>query len=162
LRCRKQGVEAWSPRAGSISWRDLPGAAAPADSPSLRLVQMRRQTERFTLLLLKGERSEELRRLPQPLYRYQDETSGVIDGALFAFVEATDAECLLLLEALRPTGAKEPAWRYALQRMTSLPLEAQFEGRQIWSVAGYWKNPRTPQDPYVEAFLGEYPTRPEH
>ena len=39
--------------------------------------------------------------MPQPLLRYAAPDSGVIDGAVFAFAEATDPEALLILEARR-------------------------------------------------------------
>jgi hypothetical protein len=28
--------------------------------------------------------------------------------------------------------------------------------QEIWSVDGYWRNPRGPEDPYVEAPIGVY------
>ena len=40
--------------------------------------------------------------LSQPLYRYGGDDSGVLDGGLFVFVQGTDPEVFLLIEARRP------------------------------------------------------------
>ena len=45
-----------------------------------------------------------LRRLGAPVYRYGDQQSGPLDGAVFVFAQATDPELLLLLEARMSRG----------------------------------------------------------
>ncbi|HEV3005878.1 MAG TPA: hypothetical protein VGX78_15535, partial [Pirellulales bacterium] len=75
---------------------------------------------------------EELRLLPRPLYRYQTQRTDLIDGALFAFVQGTDPEVVLVLEAVGRDAESE--WRYALTRRSVLPLEADIDGERIWSV----------------------------
>lgn len=101
----------------------------------------------------------ELRLMSQPIYRFAADKSGIIDGALFAFAEGTDPEALLLLEAVRGAG-ESLAWRYTLARMTSRPIEVKVDDRSIWSAEGYWANPRSPSDPYVEIIRGLYPAAP--
>ena len=73
-----------------------------------------------------------LRLLPQPVHRYKSEMSGILDGAMFAFVEATDPEILLILE-VRTSGDKRE-WHYALARMTSVGLKASFHDKEVWNV----------------------------
>jgi hypothetical protein len=96
------------------------------------------------------------RLLSQPLYRWEDSANGIIDGALFGYAETTDPELLLVIEARQDRDTKETAWHFALGKMTSSPMTVSLDGVQIWSVSGYWRNPRTPQDPYVEAQLATY------
>jgi hypothetical protein len=72
----------------------------------------------------------DLRLLPQPLLRYESKHHGVIDGALFALVEATDPEALLVLEARESGGEAE--WQYAFARMNSLWLGAKLDDTNVW------------------------------
>jgi hypothetical protein len=75
---------------------------------------------------------------------------------VFSLSEATDPEKLLLLEAYRPDGKEIYAWRFTLAKLTSPPIRVRLDGKEIWSVPGYWMNPRSPDDPYVEAADGTY------
>jgi hypothetical protein len=142
----------WSPEPGAAVNRPLPDAAAPQPTPARRLIQMRDLARRFHALTYKMESPHELRLLPQPLYRYQDDESDTLDGALFAFAEGNDAEALLLLEA----AGDGSAWRYTLARMTSYRVVVRLDGRDVFDVNPYWKGPRSPNDPYVEAFDGPF------
>ena len=63
-----------------------------------------------------GSDREELRLLPQPVYRYESEDPEVQDGGVFAFVQGTDPEVLLLLEAVRTEGGL--VWIYGFVRGT--------------------------------------------
>ena len=88
-----------------------------------------------------------LRLLSQPVARYESKSGGVIDGALFAFVEATDPEVFLLLE-MRPAGTKH-GWHYGLARMASVRMQASLAGRAVWEVEtlpydGYRNRPDLP------------------
>ena len=95
---------------------------------------------------------------PRPIYRYSDKEDGIIDGAVFAFTVATDPECLLALEACHRPRGEDSHWRFTLARMTSFPLTAQLQGREIWAVKGYWQSPRSTKDPFLEARIGTYET----
>src|SRR5262249_9352307 len=74
----------------------------------------------------------ELRLLTQPIYRYEAPQAGVIDGALFAFVQGTDPDLFLLLEA-RESGGKT-AWRIAATPLDSVALSLRHKETEIWSV----------------------------
>ena len=81
---------------------------------------------------------EELRLLPQQLYRYDIQAAEkthpeLRDGAVFAFVQGTDPEMLLLLEAVAE-DERPPSWQYAFARATSGGLEAQLDGKLVWKV----------------------------
>ena len=62
---------------------------------------------------------------------------------------------LLVLEAVRPASGK-PEWRFSLARLTAVRAEVRLDGEEVWSVEGYWNNPRSTDDPYVEAVEGKY------
>ncbi|MBI3862264.1 MAG: hypothetical protein HY290_10250 [Planctomycetia bacterium] len=98
----------------------------------------------------------ELRLMSRPVYRYKQETPDALDGALFSFVEATDPEALLLLEARRGKAKGEFEWRYTLARVTSVRLIVRLDGKECWSVTNFWRSPKSPNDPYVESADGKY------
>jgi hypothetical protein len=71
-----------------------------------------------------------LRLLPQPVYRYEGDHPDVLDAALFALVEATDPEALLLIEARREGGGT--IWNYALARLNSIQLTVSYQDATVW------------------------------
>jgi hypothetical protein len=73
-----------------------------------------------------------LRRLTQPIYRYQSTTSELVDGAMFAFVLGTDPELFLLLEA-RGSGSAS-RWQFGLARMNPDPLTVMHRSLEIASL----------------------------
>jgi hypothetical protein len=97
---------------------------------------MREAAERFSAESFRDDRRWGLRLLPQPVYRYALEPAGddgnFIDGALFGFVEGTDLEVVLALEA-RKTGL-ESYWEYALARMSDLPMVVKLGEKTAWQV----------------------------
>lgn len=125
--------QTWMPKAG-VKPLPLSEAPPPEASPSKRLLQMRSLSREFTAHSIdyKEERWE-LRLLPQPLYRYESPTGGVLDGALFAFVTSagTDPEVVLLIEA-RQTKAG-PAWYYRAVRFSDSNLYVRLRGKEIWN-----------------------------
>ncbi|HEV3343226.1 MAG TPA: hypothetical protein VG125_22835 [Pirellulales bacterium] len=125
------GPHRWSPAAGVLTPMPLRDVDAPADSAARRLRQMHDLARRFA-----GEKTTRagvtrtLRLLPKPIYRYESNDAGILDGALFALAEATDPEALLVLEARR--ADKTPVWHYALARMNSVRLTASYNGKPVW------------------------------
>lgn len=126
-------VPDWKAGEAGLESNLLAGAPAPAETPSVRLTQMRRLAQGFSARITASDKetSSDLRLLPQPLFRYSSRSAGVSDGALFAFVQATDPELILMLEA-RNT-ADGPLWHYAAARFTNRPLELRRGDREVWS-----------------------------
>jgi hypothetical protein len=151
LKLTRDGLEIWSPPSCSRVSSELTGTPPPAKSAPARLTQLRALARRFQVREERRGQWQEGRLLSQPLYRWEDQAAGIVDGALFGFAETTDPEILLLIEARREPEWQEAKWFYTLGKMTSSPMTVSLDSQQIWSVGGYWKNPRTPQDPYVEA-----------
>lgn len=159
LHCRRGERLLWSPKAAPLEDQTLDHAAAPAASRPLRLVQMRQLASRFQATIYKDESPNELRIMRQPLYRYQDQDAGILDGALFAFAEANDAELLLLIEAAARNNGRTHEWQYALARITSYRLVVQLDDDEIFSVEDYWKGARNIDDPYLEKKDSRYSLR---
>jgi hypothetical protein len=155
LTCQREGGVLWTPLTRSDVNLAIEGAPSPAAKPVQRLAQMRELARRFQATSYKMGSPNELRLLSQPLYRYQDEAAGIVDGTLFAFVEANDPEALLLLETAEGAG-KEQKWRYTLARMTGYRVEVRLDERSVFDVPPYWKGPRSPDDLYVEARDGTF------
>jgi len=155
LVAREDGRVIWSPATPGVAFTDIPGAPAPADTPAARLRQMKGLADRFKVTLTgwKADKSdrEELRLLPRPLYRHELSEApvpgaGRIDGAVFAFVQGTDPEAILLLEAVHPDG--RPRWQYAFARATSGGLEARLDKPVVWAV-DFLVGRTTPREPQM-------------
>ena len=94
--------------------------------------------------------------MTQPLYRYSSPDDQILDGALFAFVQGTDIEALLLIEA---TGQPESPWRYGFSRMTGWPVEARYRGKVVWTVPSGGVGQQS--QAYYNRLIGEVPGSPE-
>ena len=128
-----EGQTIWHPDKAGIELRSFPDAPRPEDSPVKRLSQMKELSRRFACrLTAEGRKGEELRLLPRPIFRYETDHRDLVDGALFAYVQGTDPEVILMLEAVRQDG--EFAWRYAFTRRSMLALEADLDGERVWAV----------------------------
>jgi hypothetical protein len=116
---------------------------------------MKALADRFAVTMTgwKADKSdrEELRLLPKLLYRYEPSgaagpDAGWIDGGVFAFVQGTDPEAVLMLEASR---AKRPFyWQYAFARATSGGLEARLDKTVVWEV-DFLVGGASPQRPQI-------------
>jgi len=159
----------WTPATVGIKPSVVPDAAAPADKPVRRLTQMRQIAREFVprmqVTLQLGNDAgnhigqEQLRLLPQPLYRYNAEAitdhPDVIDGAIFTYVWArgTDPELLLLLEARKTDEGTN--WTYAPVRFTFRELWLDHKEQEVWHHKG--GNGRdTYAHPYVTEFERTY------
>jgi hypothetical protein len=97
----------------------------------------------------------EMRLLPQPIYRYACPPARIVEGGLFVFVEATDPEAYLLLEA---TEGVDPHWQFALARMNIVEFRGRYQGEEVWHVdAVDWDTVFDRQEPY--AIVRESPQR---
>jgi hypothetical protein len=156
LICTRDGRAAWTPQGGNLVDQSFSDAPAPDTNDKRRLRQMREAAGGFRVIK-KASPDVDLRLLGQPVYRYAAKDAGLIDGGVFAFVEATDPDFLLVLEAHRSDAASPSEWRFTLARMLSGPVEVELDGKPLWSGEGYWTNPRTLSDPYAEIPFGTYP-----
>ena len=143
---RRQRPESRSKISRCSRTRRHPGCAAQADEGPRRPVQGRFDRPEGGQI---GPRGTAL--LPRPLYRHElSEAPGPgadrIDGGVFAFVQGTDPEAILLLEAVHPDG--RPRWQYAFARATSAGLEARLDKPVVWAV-DFLDGRTTPRDPQM-------------
>jgi hypothetical protein len=125
--------EIWKCEKRGITLEPFADAPAPAKTAVTRGKQMRDLARRFNCRVhVQGK--EDLRLLTQPLYVWDKNGDKLTDLALFAFVQGTDPEVVLLLETV--DGAKGQEWRYALTRRSGVALEADLDGKKVWSVPG--------------------------
>jgi hypothetical protein len=159
LACTSGGPEVWLPKRGGLLGQSLSDAPQPGETKTQRLTQLRALARRFTATCFnpRTDESTELRLLPQPLYRYDDDKTGILDGALFAFVVSNDPELLLVLEVAKTEGGVV-SWRYSLARMSSLRETVRLDGKEVWAVPNYYRDPSEDRrsGPYVEARIGVF------
>ena len=93
---------------------------------------------------------EKLKKIRDELKQTFLERADLIDGALFAFVQGTDPEVLLLLEARRDEAVA--SWHYGLARMTSRALRADHKEKEVWSVPNCWSQVTDRKEPYTAFF----------
>ena len=95
-------TEVWhSPRAG-VEFKSVPGARAAPGWYGPRAVEPDAVAHSYAPVE-KTDRDDEsrqqMRLLTQPIFRYASPQAGIIDGTMFAFVQGTDPEVFLQVEA---------------------------------------------------------------
>lgn len=147
----------WQAKQPGVIRKPVPGDLTPAEKPALRLSQARQIRQRFAAHEKEGTDGRlELRALSTPLYRYADEQTGVIDGAVFAFANGTNPEVLLLLEAQRDAATKQAIWTYGFAQMTGAAVYASLDDREVWSQKE--ADPPAIRDSYVNDWLKDEET----
>jgi hypothetical protein len=148
LEATRSGKPFWKPAEKGIEWLPVPGADAPADSRSRRLIQMREIARRVTAYTEEQARGKRvLRLMPQPLYRYAEKAGAKEDGAIFAFVVGNDPEVLLVLEAI--DGRTGPQWHYGFARSTRSQSVALLDEREVWRYEPGNRRPEAPENTYL-------------
>src|SRR5262245_24098289 len=148
LVAKKGSAVAWAPDKPGLEFKPVPDAPVPADTAAGRLLQLRALADRFSATVtFRGDQSA-LRRLAAPVYRYGDEKGGPLDGAVFAYVQATDPEVLLLLEPRVSNNTLQ--WQYALARQTMWIVEVELDSRQVWAVEKWNRTTSKPQQTYFD------------
>src|SRR5262249_52286484 len=120
----------------------------PEKSEAQRLVQMRTCVRSFSASITddKGGR-QELRMLPQPVFRYRDGSNDSSDGGLFVFARSPNPEVLLLIETRPIDGVSR--WHFAPARMTGRDCELRLSDEIVWSAIGVGRD-HDPQRTYLQ------------
>ncbi len=150
LSARRDGRARWHPDEPGLKFQPMPGAPKPAATAAPRLRQVRAIADDFRADDNFGDSGwTPLRMLTTPIARYGKAGATPEDGALFAFVEGTDPEVFLFVEARK--GADGLEWQYALAPMGCWAVKVQLKGRQVWEL------PRRPTgDPSKPLFTYQY------
>jgi hypothetical protein len=130
------GQTIWAPSKAGLIFHVEPESRPSEGDAIRRLRQMRTVAESFTASVefqYEHESHYELRLLSRPLRRYGSAEGKVLDGTLWAFVQGTNPEVLLLVES-RPGRDNTLRWNYAFAAMTSYPAEAKRNGKSVWKV----------------------------
>lgn len=158
------GKHFWKPEPASLNSNLMPDAEPPAATAAARLIQLRRLATDFRAQLVDTRANEAgvqrtLRRLTQPVYRYATATADAdyVDGALFAFVEGTDPELLLMIEAV--SSSKGNVWQYGVARMNRDAIELLHHDRVVWE-ASYITDPNERFTAPYSTFSAEKPLKP--
>lgn len=126
------GQRTWAPTAPGIKWLRAPTTEAPAKTPELRRVQMRKIAEKYRVSdVFEFKDPNQLRLLATPLYRYSMPKAGVLDGALFSYALGTDPEVLVLIEAQKEGDTE--TWMVAFARLTGFACQATLDDKEVWS-----------------------------
>ncbi len=156
----RRGRTVWSPGPADVARKPIPGAPAPAETPEARLRQARALALEFSAKETTREGvPRELRLLTRPIYRAESADPEIIDAALFAFVEGTDPEVILIIEARKgPAGAE---WRFAAARLNSVDLRLNHKGREAWHAPEIpWAQARDHAQAYTLYIYGSDPGIP--
>lgn len=133
LAAKFHGDSVWATKDAGLKFAKIPGALPRYSGASQRWSELKKLAQGFTGLGIFGKNSaaQQLRLLPQPIYRYIAPDDEIVAGGLFAFVRATDPEILLLIEA---QGTEDSTtWRFAAVRMHSVAeLWLQSGDQRIW------------------------------
>jgi hypothetical protein len=124
----------WEPSRAGLTFVRADRIGPPADSANARLRQMKAIADRFTAAVDRNgtfANREQLRLLTTPIYRYSATAQGILDGALFAFVQGTNPEVLMLIEA-DATAPAAKTWRYGFARMSCYFLRVHQGGQLVW------------------------------
>jgi hypothetical protein len=152
----RDGREFWNTMKVGAKFQPVPRVAPPAATPAARLRQMRELAGDVTVERDHPEQGKGfMRLLPQPIYRYASPEVNVADGALFVFVEGTDPETYLLIEARQ---GNDPHWEFAFARMNIVKFTGAYKGEVVWEVEEVsWDEVFDRQEPY--AIIREQPRR---
>jgi hypothetical protein len=157
LKAARDGAAIWDAQPPDVEFHPLPESPAPQDTANKRLAQMRETARRFAAKLTHPQKgATALRLLTQPVYRYEQPSGDLLDGALFAFVQGTDPEVFLFVEAAK--SAAGPQWRYALARMNMFQLQVTLDGKEVWKADELtWNKVASRQGPYTIIVLDKQP-----
>jgi hypothetical protein len=159
LTARFHDKPVWATMEAGTKFADIAKAPAPAADDAQRLLQLKQLAKEFTGS--KREREEpsdvELRLLPQPIHRYSAAKDGILSGALFAFVQGTDPEIFLLIEA-RGETVGTARFQFAATRMNSVAVLLRHKNQKIWSGDVIpWKDVYDHQHAYTSFMFKEVP-----
>ena len=155
LICRRDSNVVWTPSAVEEYRSPVPDVDSPAMLPILRLGQMRDIAQDLVVTTIhpRTDSRTELRLLPKPLYRFSAVEEGVLDGALFAYVDGNAPQAIILVAAHADANG-EHRWVSTFQRMSSLALDVRRDDILIQKIRNYYRNGDRLSQPYREHRTG--------
>lgn len=132
LVAERNRVPIWEPKSAGIQWLDIGGMPTPGSTAAIRQRQMKAIANSFAAEILQKDDPtsfRKLRLLTQPLHKYDGEHDDVLSGAVYAFVDGTDPELLLLIECI---GGNRSTIRVAPARQNHRRLLLQRKSTPVW------------------------------
>lgn len=154
---RREDAVVWAPSTPGLEPKPVANVRPPAATRTARTVQMNRIARQFRAdfaLHTSPDEYTPLRLLSKPLFRYESEDPEILDGAVYGFVDATDPEILLVIEARRRDG--KTSWVYSPARSRHDHLRLYVKDEIVWEgerLAPPWDNIRDPKKPYFNLRL---------
>ncbi len=154
---RRDDIVVWSTSKPGVAFQKVEGVRPPAGTAASRLVQMNAIARRFRADFAPHTTPDDftqLRLLSKPLFRYDSKKEDIVDGAVYGFVDATDPELLLVIEARR--NGQETSWVYSPARSRHDHLRLYLGGKVVWEgprLSPPWENIRDPSQPYFNLRL---------
>jgi hypothetical protein len=141
------GSFVWAPEKPGVRFRDIPDAPLPAQTPRLRLGQIRELIKRFAATEHVTRQPDLLRLMPHPIDRYADPAKEQVDGAIFLFAHGTNPEVIVLIEA-QGSAPEKATWRFAVARLTVAPFEVTIDRKVVETVPYHSGRMNRPSLPY--------------
>lgn len=123
----------WAPDQAGMVFKSFPESIPAPGNEQARSLQLLELASQFTARL---SGSVQLGRLPEPVHRYADPETGLLDGAIFLFSHKENPEIALLVEA-RQEKDGAARWEYGFARLSAGPLSAVLNEEEVWSVPAW-------------------------
>jgi hypothetical protein len=123
-----QAGPTWVSKKPGLQFQAVEAFEAPESTESGRLRQFKKLSDRFSISLERNRTdTQELRRLPRHLHRYQLPESQIDDSIMFAWTaDGTNPDVVLVIEQ-RSSGEKKE-WMYAMSPVTADKVTLQLDG----------------------------------
>jgi hypothetical protein len=69
--------------------------------------------------------------LPRPVYRYENQKDGLIEGALFIYAHGTNPEALAVIECREESSGA--VWSFGFVPLAGAAVTAKLDGETVWS-----------------------------
>lgn len=119
-----------SGRNAEVKFKEFSAAGPPEATKLIRGRQMKEIAAKLTASEEWDGQEYELRVMPRPVLRYQDNDAGILDGSVFILARGTNAELLVLIEAQQ---AREDAiWQVAFARLGAASFNVKYDRAELW------------------------------
>lgn len=134
----------WAPDGHDLKPKRLEDVAPAAESEKGRLIQMRGIARSFEADMINEKERNNLRLLPQPLYRYPD-SSPDHDGAIFAWIWTVGTDPEVLMHVYTQKVGDQNVWFYQPLRFTYRAVELRRNNQEVWRAEEFFERERPQQ-----------------
>jgi hypothetical protein len=130
----RNGRQVWAPQAAGVELKRFDEAAPPGAKQIERLEQMKVLAARFSAheFWYPNNTRYEMYLIRNPVHRYSNPKSGLIDGGVFVFTYKSAPLVIMFVEAFQLESGK-PAWQYGLAKTGTAEMHVMLDGKEVWS-----------------------------